>query len=213
MKPATRHAFTFGLVLPAILVTSCPAETILMYGASQGSGPSFGVAAGEAGGAIAAGSALGLGLAYVAILAAGGQRDLFELPVLPAYTQIGGMTVGFSAGSALGTWLVGRMARQDHREYGAFLGALAGLPVSFGLVVAAAALENNGKPGALLLIPAFAAPPAGAVIGYNLSPPCGCWPTSRHDSRLLIPGVGLRKEHSGEVASVALDVRLLNVRF
>jgi hypothetical protein len=123
------------------------------------------------------------------------------------------MTVGFSAGSALGTWLVGRMARQDHREYGAFLGALAGLPVSFGLVVAAAALENNGKPGALLLIPAFAAPPAGAVIGYNRSPSCGCWPTSRHDSRLLIPGVGLRKERSGDVASVALDVRLLNVRF
>ena len=74
VKPAMRHAFTFGLVLSAILVTSCPAETILMYGASQGSGPSFGVAAGEAGGAIAAGSALGLGLAYVAILAAGGQH-------------------------------------------------------------------------------------------------------------------------------------------
>ena len=213
MKPSMKRAFTLGLVLSAILITRCPAETILMYGASQGNGPSFGVAAGEAGGAIITGSALGLGLAYVAVLAAGGQRDLFALPVLPAYAEIGGMTVGYSAGSALGTWFVGRMARQDHREYGAFLGALAGLPLSFGLVVAAAALENNDKPGALLLIPAFAAPPTGAVIGYNLSPSCGCTESSNQfGRRLLPPSLGLRRE-PGEATVVAYDVRLLNVRF
>ncbi len=203
----------FALLLCALLLSPASAQPEPMYWSSSGAGSGLAVVAGEVGGAVAAGSAVGLGLAYVATLASGGQSDLFELPALPAYARIGGMTIGFSAGSALGTWLVGRMARQDHREYGAFLGALAGLPVSVGLVVAAAALANNGKPGALLLLPAFATPTAGAVIGYNLSPPCGCWPTSRHENRLLIPDVGLRGERSGEAMSVALDVRLLNFRF
>ncbi len=156
------HASLFALLLCALLLSPASAQPEPMYWSSSGAGSGLAVVAGEVGGAVAAGSAVGLGLAYVATLASGGQSDLFELPVLPAYARIGGMTIGFSAGSALGTWLVGRLARQDHREYGAFLGALAGLPVSVGLVVAAAALANNGKPGALLLLPAFATPTAGA---------------------------------------------------
>ena len=119
--------------------------------------------------------------------------------------------VGCAAGSALGTWLVGSVARQDHRASGAFLGALTGLPVSIGLAYAAAELELKGKPGTLLLIPALAATPAGAVIGYNLSPPCGCAGTARLEDRLLLPSVGLRPE-PGEKTAGAIDVKLLNVR-
>ena len=106
---------------------------------------------------------------------------------------------------------VGSIARQDHRASGAFLGALAGLPVSLGLMVVAA-LGNVERPG-LLLIPAFAAPPAGAVIGYNLSPSCGCTQTSRLEDRLLLPSVGLRRTAGDNETVVAVDMKLLNVRF
>ena len=64
---------------------------------------------------------------------------------------------------------------------------------------------------ALLLIPAFAAPPAGAVIGYNLSPPCGCPRTTQLENRLLLPTVGIAAGNNKAV--VALDMKLLNVRF
>ena len=184
-----------------------------LFGASSNNTPGFGLVAGEVGGAVVAGSVVGFGLGYVAVWAAGGTGDLFEGPILPGYARIGGIAVGYTAGSALGTWLVGSLAQQDHRASWAFLGALAGLPVSLGLVYAAAELERNDKPGALLLIPAFAAPPAGAVIGYNLSPPCDCAQTSRLEDRLLMPGIGLRRAAGNNETVVALDMRLLTVRF
>jgi hypothetical protein len=200
-------------VLFLLLLGRAPAQTMPLFGASSNNTPGFGLVAGEVGGAVVAGSAVGLGLGYVAVWAAGGPGGLFEGPILPGYARIGGIAVGCAAGSALGTWLVGSLAQQDHRASWAFVGALAGLPVSLGLVFAAAELEKADKPGALLLIPAFAAPPAGAVIGYNLSPPCGCTQTTRLEDRLLLPGIGLRRAVGDEGNVVALDMRLLNVRF
>jgi hypothetical protein len=167
----------------------------------------------EAGAAALAGSAFGLGLAYLATLASDGQRGPLQPPSSSGYLEIGGMAFGCTAGAALGTLVLGSIARQDHRDYGAYLGAPAGLPVSPGLVVAAAALENDGKPGALLLIPALAAPPAGAVVGYDLTPPCGCFATSRRGGQMLIPSVGLTSTAAGGVTSVGLDVRLVTARF
>lgn len=202
----------FAPLLLLLLLASARAQPGLMYGSSSSEGPGFGVVAGEAGGAVVAGGALGLGLAYVGVVAAGGSGDLFEFPLLHNSAGIGGMAVGYTAGSALGTWLVGSLAGQDHKASWAFIGALVGLPVSLGLVYAADELEQEGKPGALLLIPALAAPPAAAVIGYNLSPSCGCPGTARLENRLLMPSVGLRRE-PGEPMVVAFDVRLLNVRF
>jgi len=202
----------FAVLLFLLLFARAPAQPELMYGSSSSGGSGFGVVAGEAGGAIVAGSALGLGLAYVGVLAAGGAGNLFEFPLLQNSAGIGGMAVGYAAGSALGTWLVGSLASQDHKASWAFVGALVGLPVSLGLVYAADEMEQESKPGALLLIPALAAPPAAAVIGYNLSPACGCAGTARLEDRLLMPSVGLRRE-PGEAMVVAFDVRLLNVRF
>jgi hypothetical protein len=199
------------IIFPAVcllFLARAPAQPLLLFGGSSNREPDFGVVAGEVGGAVVAGGALGLGLGYVAVMAAGGTGGLFEGP---GYARIGGIAVGCAAGSALGTWLVGSMARQDHVASWAFAGALAGLPVSLGLVFAAAELEKNDKPGALLLIPALAAPPAGAVIGYNLSPPCGCVETSRLEDRLLLPTIGITA--GDDEAVVALDMRLLNVRF
>jgi hypothetical protein len=182
-----------------------------LLGASPNNAPGFGIVAGEAGGAVAAGGALGLGLGYAAVLAAGGTGGLFAGPIVLVSARVGGVAVGCAAGSALGTWLVGSIAQQDHVGAWAFVGALAGLPVSLGLVYAAAELEKNDKPGALLLIPAFAAPPAGAVIGYNLSPPCGCTKTTQIENRLLLPTIGIAAGDKETV--VALDMRLLTVRF
>jgi hypothetical protein len=203
----------FAPVLFLLLLARAPAQTMPLLGTSSNNTPGFGLVAGEVGGAVVAGSALGLGLGYVAVWTAGGPGDLFEGPILPGYARIGGIAVGYTAGSALGTWLVGSLAQQDHRASWAFLGALVGLPVSLGLVYAAAELEKTDKPGVLLLIPAFAAPPAGAVIGYNLSPPCGCAWTSRFEDRLLMPSIGLRRTAGDNENVVALDMKLLNVRF
>jgi hypothetical protein len=203
----------FAPVLFLLLLARAPAQQMPLLGASPNNTPGFGLVAGEVGGAVVAGSALGLGLGYVAVWAAGGPGDLFEGPILPGYARVGGIAVGYTAGSALGTWLVGSMAQQDHVGSWAFVGALAGLPVSLGLVYAAAELEKNDKPGALLLIPAFAAPPAGAVIGYNLSPPCGCTQTTQLENRLLLPTIGLRRAAGDNETVVALDMKILNVRF
>ncbi len=203
----------FVPVLLAFLLAGARAQPMSLFGESSNGGPGLGLVSSEVGGAVAAGSALGLGLGYVAVWAAGEPGDLFKGPILPPYARIGGMAVGYTAGSALGTWLVGSMARQDHVASWASVGALAGLSVSLGLVFAAAELEKSDKPGALLLIPALAAPPAGAVIGYNLSPSCGCRENSRLEDRLLVPSIGLRGEPAGEEPVVALDMRLLNVRF
>jgi hypothetical protein len=201
------------VILPVCLLLTAlaPAQQMPLLGASPNNAPGFGMVAGEAGSAVVAGGALGLGLGYAAVLAAGGTGGLFAGPIVPVSARVGGVAVGCAAGSALGTWLVGSIAQQDHVGAWAFVGALAGLPVSLGLVAAAAALENDNKPGALLLIPAFAAPPAGAVIGYNLSPPCGCTRTTQLENRLLLPTVGIAAGNNKAV--VALDMKLLNVRF
>ncbi len=212
MSMASRFA---RMILPALcllLFARAPAQQRMpLLESSPNNAPGFGLVAGEAGSAVVAGGALGLGLGYVAVLAAGGTDGLFAGPILPGYARVGGVAVGCAAGSALGTWLVGSIAQQDHVGSWAFLGALAGLPVSIGLAAAAAELENHQKPGVLLLIPAFAAPPAGAVIGYNLSPPCGCTRTTQLENRLLLPTIGIAA--GSNEAVVALDMKLLNVRF
>jgi hypothetical protein len=198
-------------VLLLLAISRAPAQTATLL-PDANDGPRFGVVAGEVGGAIVAGGVLGFGLGYAAVRATGGPHyDPSEASILPLIAGIGGLVVGHAAGSALGTWLVGSIAQQDHAASGAVLGALAGLPVSFVLV--AVAMLGNVKSPVLLLIPAVAAPPAGAVIGYNLTPPCGCTgsrPT--FGRRLLPPSIGLRRE-PGEATVVAYDVRLLNVRF
>ena len=207
------HTFKVVLVLPLLIISRAPGQTSAVLLPDADDGPGFGVVAGEVGGAVIMGSALGLGLGYAVVRATGGSSDPFDGPVMPMLAGLGGAAAGQAAGSALGTWLAGTIAQQDHIASGAVLGALAGLPVSLVLVVVAGAMENNGKPGALLFIPAFAAPTVGAVTGYNRSPPCGCRGSSTQSSRrLLPPSIGLRRE-PGEATVIAYDVRLLNVRF
>jgi len=211
MKRAMSHLFRVVLLLPLLIISRAPAQTATLLPDNYYDGPDFGVLAGEVGGAVVAGSVLGLGLGLATVQATGGPHyDVSESSILPLLAEIGGVAVGHAAGSALGTWLVGSIAQQDHAASGAVLGALVGLPVSF--VLLAVASTGNVRSPALLLIPAIAAPPAGAVIGYNLTPPCGCTGTSLRQNRLLPPSIGLAHE-PGEATAVAYDVRLLTVRF
>jgi hypothetical protein len=206
------HTFRVALVLFLLAVSRAPAQTAAVLLPDAGDGPGFGVLAGEVGGSIVMGGMLGLGLGYAAVRATGGSYDLSDGPIMPTLAGLGGAVAGDAAGAALGAWLVGSIARQDHMPSGAVLGALAGLPVSLVLAAVAAAMENNGKPGALLLIPAFAAPTVGAVIGYNRAPSCGCTGTAQFSRRLLPPSIGLARE-PGEGTVVAYDIRILNLRF
>lgn len=212
MKRAMSHLFRVVLLLPLLIVSRAPAQTATLLPDNYHDGPGFGVLAGEVGGAVVVGSVLGLGLGYATVLATGGPHyDVSESSILPLIAGIGGVAVGHAVGSALGTWLVGSIAQQDHTASGAVLGALVGLPVSFALL--AVASTGNVKSPALLLIPAIAAPPAGAVIGYNLTPPCGCTNSyAQSGRRLLPPSVGFVRE-PGAATAVAYDFRLLNVRF
>jgi hypothetical protein len=63
-----------------------------------------------------------------------------------------------------------------------------------------------------LLALGFLAPPVGSTVGYNLirSPVPGL---GRLDQRLLMSSIGLGREPAGEETAVALDMKLLNVRF
>jgi hypothetical protein len=207
------HTFGVVLVLLLLAVSRAPAQTAAVLLPDASDGPGFGVLAGEVGGAIVMGGVLGLGLGYAAVRATGGSYDLSGGLAMPGIAGLAGAAVGQAAGSTLGTMLVGAIAQQDHLESGAVLGSLAALPVSLLLVVVADAMEDNGKPGALLLIPAFAAPSVGAVIGYNRAPPCGCrGGSTQFGRRLLPPSIGLARA-TGEATVVAYDVRLLTVRF
>jgi len=202
-----------AFVLFVLFMSRAPAETGTLL-PDAGDSPGLGVVAGEVGGALFAGGVLGLGLGYAANRAAGGSSDLLKGPIVPILAGFGGAVLGDAAGSALGTWLVGSIAQQDHAGSGAVIGAAIGLPVGLVLAAVAGAMESNGKPGTLLLIPAVAAPMVGAVIGYNRAPPCGCTGESVHrfGSRMLPPSIGLARE-PGVATVVAYDVRLLNVRF
>jgi hypothetical protein len=202
-----------ALVLLLLMVSRGPAQTEAVLLPDAGDGPGLGVLAGEVGGAALLGGVLGIGLGYAAVRVTGESYDLSGGLAMPGLAGLAGAAAGQAAGSTLGTMLVGAIAQQDHVESGAILGSVAALPVSLLLVVVADAMEGNGKPGAPLLIPAFAAPTVGAVIGYNMAPPCDCrGGGSGLGSRLLPPSIGLaRARHT--TTTVACDFRLLDLRF
>ncbi|MBM3332522.1 hypothetical protein FJY68_11860 [candidate division WOR-3 bacterium] len=213
MRYAPIHLFRIALILLLLLVSRSPAqsEAVLLPDAGDGASPD--VLAGEVIGAVVTGGLLSVGLGYAAIRVAGEPYDLSGKLTVPGLAGLTGAAVGQAAGSALGTMLIGDLARQDHVASGAILGSAAALPLSLLLVVVADAMEGNGRSGALLLIPAFAAPTVGAVVGYNLSPPCGCrGGDSQSAGRLLPPRIGVALE-SDEATAVAYDFRLLNFRF
>lgn len=121
-----------------------------------------------------------------------------------------GATIGYTAGSAVGTYWAGSSLKQNGTFLPTLTGALLGVPISWGLIWAAIEME---KSEALFLIPAFAIPPIGAVIGYNLSRP----KSSKQQTlfhHLNFPTLGLRTEKSIEAKTITyLDFKLINAKF
>jgi hypothetical protein len=123
--------------------------------------------------------------------------------------------VGYPVGSALGVWGVGAMADQDGEAWGSFAGAGAGLAVGVGVLQLSRLkfLENSADAMNAVWVLAFACPPAGAVVGYNLSRKSGEG-YGLLDRRVVPPSVGVKSWSDLEGHTIlATDVRLLTVRF
>ena len=199
-----------GLVLLAILCVNSPvsADTLNLPQRIVGR-PSAWVVAGEAGSALGLGVVGGLALGALGFVIGGSSPDFTSSGGQgTAWVTIAGGSVGYAAGTGLGAWAVGRRAKQEGKAGGAFLGAAAGLAVGAGIA---------GLGGATKFYPliglAFAAPPAGAVIGYNISRPKGEGSRS-FNGRLELPQLAVRQERLADRSGVTVyDAKLVSVRF
>jgi hypothetical protein len=114
----------------------------------------------------------------------------------------------------VGCWAAAKLVKQQGRLGGAVIGALAATPV--GLTIAwVGTLVERLPPGSIKSSPIYVAaalvPPAGAVLGYNLSRPRA---EQTRSSRMDLPELLLRTgtDENGSSYQV-LDFRLVNVRF
>lgn len=128
-------------------------------------------------------------------------------------TVLGG-SLGYPVFCGVGCWSAARLVRQQGRLGGAIVGALAATPV--GLTVAwVGTLIERLPPGSIKSSPIYVAaaliPPAGAVLGYNLSRPKA---GETRASRLRAPefAFGTVAARDGSLHP-ALDLRLLSLGF
>jgi hypothetical protein len=134
-------------------------------------------------------------------------------PLLPALVGgIAGAALGYPCGSACGTTTVGSWQDRDGNNGLAYAGAFLGLPVGIGLACLGALAQ-----GSALEIPLYAAgvlaPPAGAVIGYNLRITKERPPTS-FGARLAPPTLAFSSRLGPDQQRYsAFDCRLVTVRF
>lgn len=138
-------------------------------------------------------------------------------PSTEIWKTFGGTVVGGSLGypllCGLGAWLGGRMSGEHGRLVPAMVGALTATPFALTVAWGAKLLEEAPKPApkaTLLYAAAALLPPAGAVVGYNWGIRSRPVAMSGRFS-IEMPAVGLRPV--AEDADVAIDLRLVNVRF
>ena len=164
----------------------------------------------EGSGAVLGGAACAAGLGLL-------MASLYD-PSEDVWKTFGGTVLGGSLGypvfCGIGCWASAKLVKQQGRLGGAVVGALAATPI--GLTVAwVGTLVEHLPPGSIKSSPIYVAaaliPPAGAVIGYNLSRPRA---EQAHSSRLDIPDLVLRTEmeEDGSFYPV-LDFHLVNVKF
>jgi hypothetical protein len=128
-------------------------------------------------------------------------------------TVLGG-SLGYPVFCGVGCWAAARLVKQQGSLAGAVVGGLAATPV--GLTVAwVGTLVERLPPGSIKSSPFYVAaaliPPAGAVLGYNLSRPKA---GQSRSSRLVAPELllGAATNQDGSPCPM-LDLRLVNVRF
>ncbi len=130
-------------------------------------------------------------------------------------TVLGG-SLGYPVFCGLGCYAGGRLVQQRGTLTGALVGGLAATPVSLTIAWVGTLLERL-PPGSLKSSPFYVlaalVPPAGAVLGYNLTRPA----ESRAEglgSRIEFPSVTLAVATQPDgVRHPAFDVRLLSVHF
>ena len=128
-------------------------------------------------------------------------------------TVLGG-SLGYPVFCGVGCWASAKLVSQQGTLGGAVVGALAATPI--GLTVAwVGTLVEHLPPGSIKSSPIYVAaaliPPAGAVLGYNLSrPKAQPVRTSRLGAPEFLVRAGIGEDGS---SYPVLDLRLVNARF
>lgn len=128
-------------------------------------------------------------------------------------TVLGG-SLGYPVFCGVGCWAAAKLVKQQGRLPGAVVGGLAATPVAL-TVAWIGTLVERLPPGSIKSSPIYVAaaliPPAGAVLGYNLSrPQTEQTRSSRLGAPELLLGVGLGEDGS---CHPVLDFRLVNASF
>jgi hypothetical protein len=191
----------------------------LISGAAVGAGPEPssdippldpGIFLVEGSGAVLGGAACAAGFGFLL-------AKLYD-PSEDVWKTFGGIVLGGSLGypvfCGVGCWASAKLVSQQGQLAGAVVGALAATPI--GLTVAwVGTLVEHLPPGPIKSSPIYVVaaliPPAGAVLGYNLSRPKA---EPVRSSRLGAPEF-LLKAGIGEDGSFypVLDLRLVNASF
>ncbi len=164
----------------------------------------------EGSGAVLGGAACAAGFGFLL-------ARLYD-PSADVWKTFGGTVLGGSLGypvfCGVGCWGAAKLVKQQGRLDGAVVGALAATPV--GLTIAwIGTLVERLPPGSIKSSPIYVAaaliPPAGAVLGYNLSrPKAVAARLSRFGAPELLFGTAASEDGS---SYPVLDLRLVNVRF
>jgi hypothetical protein len=204
----------FALLLLVLPLSLARAQSVFV--GTPDAEPGFGLYAAEAGGALLTGALLTAGAVIgVDALLSSPTPDESGLEVLGDVLHAAtGIVVVYPLGSAAGTSIVGGIGQQHGNFGSAYLGALLGLPVGYGIAAGGLAVAERSP---VLLVALVAAgclmPPIGATVGYNLSRQSDAG-YGRLEQRLIPPSIGVRSWSDLEGQTVvATDVRLLTVRF
>jgi hypothetical protein len=164
----------------------------------------------EGSGAVLGGAACAAGLGFLL-------GRLYD-PSEDVWKTFGGTVLGGSLGypvfCGVGCWGAAKLVKQQGNLTGAVVGALAAMPV--GLTIAwVGTLVERLPPGSIKSSPIYVAaalvPPAGAILGYNLSRPRA---ERTRASRLGAPELLFRTTANEDGSShPVLDFRPVNIRF
>jgi hypothetical protein len=164
----------------------------------------------EGTGAVVCGAACAAGLEFLLTRLADPSEDVWK--------TFGGTVLSGSLGypvlCGVGCWASAKLASQQGKLSGAVIGALAATPV--GLTVAwVGTMVERLPPGSIKSSPIYVAaaliPPAGAILGYNLTRPAD---TKARATRLLVPEFRLGSATDRRTRSEpVVDVRAVGIRF
>lgn len=164
----------------------------------------------EGSGAVLGGAACAAGLGFLL-------ARLYD-PSEDVWKTFGGTVLGGSLGypvfCGVGCWASAKLVSQQGQLGGAVIGALAATPIALTVAWVGTLVERR-PPASLasssMYVAAALIPPAGAVIGYNLSRPKA---EPVRSSRLGAPELLLRAEIGEDgLFYPVLDLRLVNASF